>query len=211
MNIVNLPIEHLKLAGWSANVMEAEDQARLKASLARYGLVQNSVVRPDGAGAYEVLGGNQRLKEMRDAGIRTVPCVIVDLGDADARLLAQALNHIHGEDDLGLKAEVIRTVLRELPEAEVLTLLPESSESLASLTDLGQTDLADHLLSWQAAQATKLRHMTIQLTEHQADVVERAMDLASERVNEDSSNPNKRGNALYSLCSDYLQKVDDDA
>ena len=70
----------------------------LRSSISKYGLVQNLVVRRIGD-KYEVLSGNQRLKLLREFNVKIVPGVIVDLDDAHARLLAQALNHIHGDDD----------------------------------------------------------------------------------------------------------------
>ena len=62
------------------------------------------MVRPIGNERYEVLAGNQRLRVLRELDVDSVHCVVVDLDDADARLLAQALNRIHGDDDLELRA-----------------------------------------------------------------------------------------------------------
>ncbi len=61
------------------------------------------MVRPIGNERYEVLAGNQRLRVLRELDVDSVHCVVVGLDDADARLLAQALNRIHGDDDLGLR------------------------------------------------------------------------------------------------------------
>ena len=73
---------------------------RLKESIRRYGVVENLVVRPFGNSTYEVLSGNHRLHVLGNMGHTAAPCVVVDLDDAHARLFAQALNHIRGEDDL---------------------------------------------------------------------------------------------------------------
>lgn len=88
----------------------------------------------------------------------------MDLNDARARLLAQAFNRIQGEDDLGLRAELIRQVLEALPQEDVLSLLPETAESLAALSSLGQEGMADHLQNWQRAQLARLKHLQFQLT-----------------------------------------------
>ena len=50
---------------------------------------------------------------------------VVNLDDTHAQLLAQALNHIGGEGNLGLKAELMREVLADLPEEQVLSALQE--------------------------------------------------------------------------------------
>ena len=96
MQVVDLPLQNLSPAPWNANVMDGEDQRRLQVSLERYGLVQNLVVRPIGNERYEVLAGNQRLNALREARVDRVPCVVIELDDAQARLLAQALNRARG-------------------------------------------------------------------------------------------------------------------
>ena len=68
-------------------------------------------------------------------------------------LLAQALNRIEGDDDLGLKAVLIQNVLETLPQEEVLDLLPESCGSLKALATLGQETMASYLEKWQQVQA----------------------------------------------------------
>ncbi len=111
MKLSDLPLAWLREAPWNPNHMDASMLSRLRASLSRYGLVENLVVRPLERDIFEVLSGNQRLQVLRDLGHDSAPCLVVDLDGAQARLLAQALNRIQGEDDLGLKAELVREVL----------------------------------------------------------------------------------------------------
>ena len=205
MNVPGIPIEKLKEAPWNPNHMDAAMLARLTESISRYGLIVPLVVRPADDG-YEVLSGNQRLAVITALGHQVVPCVVVDAGDADAMLMTQALNAIHGEDDLAAKAEVVRTILRFMPESSVLSLLPESTESLATLSELGTGDIAEHLEGWQRAQAARLRHFTFQMVDHQRDTVERALDRAAVSMRGDESNPNPRGNALFEVCRAYLEE-----
>lgn len=121
--------------------MTPEICAKLRESMKRFGVVANLVVRPLG-NAYEVISGNQRLQACRELGVEVAPCVLVDLNDAHARLLAQALDRTHGEDDLGLKAELLQDILSSLGQEEVLAILPETPESLTVLNGLGQEDIA---------------------------------------------------------------------
>ena len=103
MKIIDLPIDKIQEALWNPNRMDEAMLRRLKESLSRYGLVVPLVVRPTDNSNYETLSGNQRLKVIRELGFNQVPCVIVDLNHQEARLLAQALNSIKGEDDLARK------------------------------------------------------------------------------------------------------------
>ena len=152
MNIVDLPLIQIEEALWNPNQMDEAMLRRLKESLSHYGLVEPLVVRLADNSKYETLSGNQRLKVIRDLGLTQVPCVIVDLDHKEARLLAQALNSIKGEDDLARKGELFRTILSQIPQDKVLSLLPETAESLKSLSAIGREDLAEHLRSWQQAQ-----------------------------------------------------------
>ena len=122
-------------------------------------------------------------------------------------LLTQALNHIQGDDDLGIKAELLRKVLDDVTREDVLTLLLETAESLDVLASLGQQDLAEHLQAWEKAQAARLRHMTFQISDVQKMVVEEALEKAQAGVTKVEENPNKRGNALFLLCKSYLKTV----
>lgn len=206
MNIVELPLNLLQEAPWNPNQMDEVMSNRLKESLSRYGLVEPLVVRPDEDG-YEVLSGNQRLKVIESMGIDSVPCVIVNLNDNEAMLLAQALNGLRGEDDLALKGELFRKVLETLPESKILSLLPETSDSLQALSSIGQADLAEQLKAWEKAQAARLRHMQLQLTNQQLDTVEEAVSLILPKAKESGyDNPNSRGNAIYLLCRFYLER-----
>ena len=137
-------------------------------------------------------------------GHAKVPCVIVQVDDAEARLLAQALNRIQGQDDLGLRAEAIRHVLETMPREEVLAVLPETADSLEALLELGEADLAQHLQAWQRAQPARLRHLTFQLVPSQLEVVEEALKRAIESTIGNADNPNRRGNALFEICRSYI-------
>ncbi len=205
MKLVEIPIEQLQGAPWNANQMDEGMMERLRESVRRYGLVENLVVRPLGPGRYEVLSGNQRLKLLRELGMPAAPCFVVAVDDANARLLAQALNRVRGEDDLGLKAELIREVLKAIPEAEVTALLPESASSLRSLAALGRESLAAGLQRWQQARESRLRNLLFKLTPAQLEVVEKALALMLPDARQDPGrSPNLRGTALYLICESFL-------
>ncbi len=207
MKVINLKLDELQEAIWNSNQMEEPMLARLKESIRRYGIVENLVVRRSGIDTYEVLSGNQRLKVLKEAGFQSVPCVVVQLDDAHARLLAQALNAIRGEDDLGLRAELMRKVLETISEDEVLAILPETADSLNALASMGQETIAAYLKNWQQAQAARLKHLQFQLTPRQLEVIEEAIRRVLPQANPArGDSPNVRGTALFLLCQLYLKK-----
>jgi ParB family chromosome partitioning protein len=89
----------------------------------------------------------------------------------------------------------------------VLSLLPETAESLKSLAAINQTDLAEHLKAWEQTQSAKLKHMQLQLTPKQLEVVEKALSRIMSKTKDSSfDNPNNRGNAIFLLCNYYLER-----
>ena len=207
MRLIDLPLEDLREAPWNSNSMDEAMLSRLERSIRRFGLVGVLVVRRLPDGAYEVLGGNQRLGALRRLGWATAPCTVVVLDDSESRLLSQALNRIAGEDDLGLRAHMIRDVLNRVTREQVLALLPETSESLNPLASMGQETIASHLAAWQKAQEARLKHLQFQLTSAQLEVVEEALAQVLPSVSPgQDGNPNRRGLALYRLCLAYVER-----
>ena len=207
MQLVELPLSAIEDPDWNPNFMDELTRNRLRASIERFGLVVPLVVRQISGNRYETVGGAQRLAALSELGYDSVSCIVVKADDVEARLLAQALNRIQGEDDLGLKADALRRVLDVLPQEEVLSLLPETPESLQALASLGQIDMASHLKAWQKAQSARLRHLTFQLIPDQLELVEETLTRVMPEAREArGDSPNTRGTALYLLCKSYLER-----
>jgi ParB family chromosome partitioning protein len=213
MEIVDLPIDPIIPAGWNPNEMDQTMLEHLRRSIQRFGLVVPLVVRPLGNDRYETVGGAQRLSILKELNIPEAPCVIVAADDAEARLLGQALNHIAGSDNLGLRAQLLREVLEATPSEEVLALLPETAASLQTLTVMGQQSIALALQHWERTQKARLRHLSFQLTDDQLAVVEEVIQRLLPLAAEHHESPNRRGIALYLLCLGYLdrQRSEEDA
>ena len=206
MNIREIPLDKLVAAPWIPNHMDGPMLARLWESINRFDLVQPLVARPIERDSFEVFAGCQRLQVLQERRVAVAPVVVVDLDDVDARLLAQALDAIHGEDDLGKKAELFRTVLREVPEETVLSLLPESTASLAALSHLTERDVAAQIEEWERTQRARVQHISFQLTNAQREVVEQALASAETTVAADGANSSVRGNALFAVCIAYVDR-----
>lgn len=151
--VQHLPIGRLLKAPWNANVVPPGTLDKIRNSLHRYGSVENSVVRPSWCrgtrtshevrarkntqmgepSTWETLSGNHRLGIYQDEGVETVPCVVVELSDPEAKVLAQVLNRTRGEDDAGLKADLLRDVATTMSAADISSLLPETPQDIARL------------------------------------------------------------------------------
>ncbi len=207
VQIVEIPLSELKEASWNSNRMKEKTLLKLKNSIAKFGVVENLIVRKISDAGYEVLSGNHRLKVLKELGVTHAPCLVLDVDDTRARFLARTINHLHSEDDLGLRAELIKEILKSIPDEEVLSILPETAVSLNSLATIGQIDIADYLNNWNKSQAARLKHMQFQLTVCQEKVVEKALgDLLPIARQNQGESPNVRGTALYLLCKSYLER-----
>jgi phage terminase large subunit-like protein len=127
-----VPLERLVEADWNANRVPAKTLSKLRRSIERYGCVQNLVARahPERPGSFEVLSGNHRLRVLHELAYREAPVVVVELGDADARLLAQALNRLAGTDDPQAYAQSLERMLEQFTPLELTELLPETEATL---------------------------------------------------------------------------------
>ena len=211
MNIQDIALHNLREAPWNPNIMDEAMLLKLKKSISQFGLVENLVVRPVGEGVYEVLSGNQRFKVLKDMKITEAPCVVVELNDSEARLLAQALNRIQGEDDLGKKADLMNEIIKTIPAKDIFELLPESNESLQSLASLGNLDISGYLENWDRERSKRLKHMPFQLTGDQYQTVEQALLLVKEKAKQlKDINPNIKGNSLYLICEHFLERESND-
>ena len=76
---------------------------------------------------------------------------------------------------------------------------------MQAMASLGQEDMAEYLKNFQAAQSAKLRHLNLQLTQAQLEVVEEALARFLTAAKADpGGSPNQRGTAMYLLCQQFL-------
>jgi ParB family chromosome partitioning protein len=97
-----------------------ERMEKLKNSIARHGVLQNIIVRPDAGGRYGLIAGEGRVIGSRSVGKKTIPARVLDVDDVTAAMIALVENLVR--DDLNAIEETEDTleVLRmELGESNV--------------------------------------------------------------------------------------------
>jgi DNA modification methylase len=100
ITIVNKNISDLHFAYYNPRKMSKDQFNDLKNSLNGFGVVQPAVVNVNEKRRNIVVGGEQRIKAAKKLGIKTFPCVEVDLDIDREKELNVRLNKISGEWDL---------------------------------------------------------------------------------------------------------------
>jgi ParB family chromosome partitioning protein len=91
--LVQLPVGAIRANGRQPRrTFDAEAIAGLTESVRVQGVVQPLLVRSSGAGAYELIAGERRLRAAREAGLATVPAIVRETDERDSLLLALVEN-----------------------------------------------------------------------------------------------------------------------
>lgn len=102
-------------------------------SIIAYGILQPLTVR-DRGGVYELVAGERRLRAARIAGLREVPCLIAEVGEEDAALLALIENLQRRDLDYMEEAAAIARLIRRygLSQQQAAEKLGKSQPTIAN-------------------------------------------------------------------------------
>lgn len=102
-------------------------------SISAYGILQPLTVR-DRGGVYELVAGDRRLRAARIAGLREVPCLIAEVGEEDAALLALIENLQRRDLDYMEEAAAIARLIRRygLSQQQAAEKLGKSQPTIAN-------------------------------------------------------------------------------
>jgi ParB-like chromosome segregation protein Spo0J len=181
--IEHVPIEALRESEWNPNREDRQTFDALKASIRLNGLVDPLIVR---RADNSIIGGHHRLyavHELMAEGWKlpggTVPVVMLDVSNEEARRLNLALNKIRGDPDLGKLGIPLRD-LRTTGDPDTLTATgytPHEIDDLVTLLETGRDDLLraiddvgdDH-------PQTAMMHFAFDLSAEDAQVVRSELD-----------------------------------
>jgi len=132
-------VNRLRGNPWNPNVLDAEAEQKLDASLKRLGVFKPIIVREVNE-KLEIIGGHHRWESAKRIGIEEVP--IVNLGEVDdtrAKEIGLADNGRWGHDDAGLLADV----LSDLQTDELADFLPFSQKDFDAIFTASEVNLDD--------------------------------------------------------------------
>ncbi|MDQ3260685.1 MAG: ParB/RepB/Spo0J family partition protein [Pseudomonadota bacterium] len=94
----SLPIDSMRPGKFQPRTgMDAQALSELAESIKAQGILQPVLVRPVGAGQYEIIAGERRWRAARIAGLTSVPVAVRDIPD-DAALSAALIENIQREN-----------------------------------------------------------------------------------------------------------------
>jgi ParB-like nuclease domain len=157
---VRVRAAELNPVAYNPRKISPEKFEALKESIRHNGFLEPLVVQKKGL---RIIGGHQRLKAVREicveesAAVPDLPCIVIDLGDKEAKRLNLKLNKIQGEFEARLLGELFVDLCED--DDKKSTLLPASdfgllgfeAEEAASFIRLVEPDLVPLLPSTDEA------------------------------------------------------------
>lgn len=138
-HIVDVPIGTLVPNPWNTNVVAPENEAKLDASIKKFGLYKPVIVRTLSDGQLEIIGGQHRWESAKRLGHTSI--VVANLGstidDKTAKEIGLVDNGRYGEDDTLALSELLKGL-----DIDILgEILPYSDSDFASIFAAGSIDI----------------------------------------------------------------------
>jgi len=128
-------VHELHPNAWNPNRMSQEDYDKALVSIERFGFIDPITVRlvNEEATPFEIIDGENRWRAAKDKDLKTVPVIIVEVDDDDAKALTIVLNELRGQPDQGRLAALVADLASRRPMAELERVLPFRRSQLAQM------------------------------------------------------------------------------
>jgi len=206
-------LDDLRAHPLNSNVMPEDLREKLKAHIRRTGRYPFVVCRPhpDEPGSFQVLDGHHRVDVLRELGHTEARCDVWNVDDREANLLLATLNRLQGQDIPIRRAQLIHELLGEMNLTDLGGLLPETDKQLEELESLLQFPAEEiaALLADEAEKQEKVlpRVLTFVVTPEQEELIERAVELASDGT----QGRDRKARGLANLATHFLKEREGDA
>jgi ParB-like chromosome segregation protein Spo0J len=198
-------LEQLHAHPLNSNRMSQAQLSKLKThieSTERYPLIVRP--HPDVDGHFQVLDGHQRLRALGELHVTDAFCVVWQATDDEALVLLATLNRLRGSEQAAVRAELLAEITSRTNRLRLP--LPESRLRIAKLlvqhgltVEEGAEACVDPTAFSRSTAVS--RPLTFVLSTEEADLVERALGLASIHI----TGPGRRGRALAAIARRFLE------
>lgn len=145
--IKNIPIGLIKPNWWNPNVVSEDTLEKIKFSIEIHGFVLPIIVFPSKKtpGSYIIIDGEHRWRLSKTMGFEEIPCLILNVGQKEARELTVVFNYMRGEADWDKYMDLVMyfrksgwseaDLVKHLPlsRAEVEEMIAEMDKSLEDI------------------------------------------------------------------------------
>ncbi len=113
---------------------DKESLAELADSILRYGILQPLTVRKTDSSHFELVAGERRLRAAKQAGLKSVPCILLDVDEKDSGLLALVENLQRRDLDYIEEAEGLRALIDSygMSQEEAARCISKSQSAVAN-------------------------------------------------------------------------------
>lgn len=153
--VVDLKTDSIVPDPMNPNALNSEVMDALKADILENGFVQPILVRPH-EGKYRCIDGEHRWRVLSEAGAETVPCIIDDAGEDDARLRLMSMNRLRGEFEPVALAKVLANLSDTVGEEELRRRLgmdeTEYEDAIAGTIEVPEIETeqtAPEIMTWR--------------------------------------------------------------
>ena len=170
--ITHLPIDMVKPNPYQPRrIFDQNGLDELAASIKEYGVLQPISVRHMGAGGYELVAGERRLRASRLAGLHEIPAILVAISDTDSAVLAIIENLQRRDLHFFEEAEGFRNLMSDYAFTQ---------EELATKVGKNQSTIANKLRLLRIPRHMQKDIITHELTERHARSLLRLEDEAQQ-------------------------------
>jgi ParB/RepB/Spo0J family partition protein len=140
LEVIYLPVESIRPNSYNPNRQSDHDFTLLCKSIAADGFTQPIIVQRE---TREIVDGEHRWRACHALGFDEVPCVLTDMTPEQARIATLRHNRARGTEDMGLAADVVRS-LAEVGEMDFAAaeLMLDTVEVDRIIKDLSTNELA---------------------------------------------------------------------
>ncbi len=189
---------------YNPNDIPEDIMAKLRAEIAKKGLVEAIIVRKTGD-TYTIVDGEHRWRICRELGMEEVPCIIKDYDENEAKIKTVQLNYMRGSPVPIRLASLIHDLNKEIPLEDLARRLPyEEAQLQDNLELLKLPEDFGMAIERQAMEESKEMPMVVSfvLFKKQVEVIEQAIKIAGESLPEGTKN--LKAVALEKICAEHI-------
>ncbi len=126
---------------WNPNMTSKRVDEAIRESIGTYGMVDPITCRrhPELDGALQIIDGEHRLEACKEMGFKTVPVVILDINDANAKKLTIIANETRGRAEKVSLSQLVAEIAEELDAHELMLGMPYYEDEFENMIGEGVT------------------------------------------------------------------------